>query len=83
MDFVKMVAMLVSAPTGQLDESWRKKAAQFTGTQADAYDFLAEINQLDSFTISPFVRTMCDVKRFYARPDSGTDAQQSKGSKDG
>lgn len=66
--FNGIVNVLKTAPDGQLDEGWRKRCADFNGTEAEAYDFLAELHDKACCGASEFIRTLTDVRRFYPRP---------------
>jgi hypothetical protein len=66
--FYTMVSMLATAPGTQVPPYIRKDCVKFKGTEAEAYDLLVLIHKHSSEQISPFVRTLTDVEKFYARP---------------
>ena len=55
---------------GQIDGDTRNQLLSFDmgSTPQEKYDLLADISRKDVTQISNFIRSLCDVKRYYLRP---------------
>jgi hypothetical protein len=66
--FPEIVKMVAEAPDSQISYPWRVLCRNFNGTPVAAYDLLAKISKLGPTEASSFVKTLCNVERYYERP---------------
>ena len=70
----KIIVWCAEAPDSQVDKKYRKKFEEIANTfcaltDSELYDFLANVSKNGNIEeISSFVKTVCDMEKFYKRP---------------
>ena len=71
--FAQILPELAKAPDSQIDVHIRERIRNFVneGDHSDrqTFDFLDEIARTSCCGVSSFVQVLCDVDRFYTRPE--------------
>lgn len=56
---------LLTAPESQLDPSIKEELQNFKGSYEDKYNKIIEISKLPLTQISPFIRTLTELDKYY------------------
>lgn len=68
----RIVTLLIDAPSSQVSDAVKVRLLKFDRrlwSTKEAYDLLAELNELPLNELSDFARATCNVRDFYKRPD--------------
>lgn len=69
-EFIDLILTeLSNAPSTQIDKDIRERVKNCNGTYGEKYDTIVEISKESPTKISFFVRELCQLDKYYLRPN--------------
>lgn len=78
-----IITQLVEAPDSQVSETVRAQLRTMQGhiptcEDVDLFDFLVQLSKQPLTEVSSFVKVLCDLERFYTRPQDPYEQRKSQ-----